>query len=518
MSSKPLAVTKPIFHYPYPRGVVQRGAHLTGYHLGSVVLALLVVTCSAGAQDGDVDLREALDAERRKLEEQMMILQEQMSEYERQKKRLDDLESQFRASQVAEEQSETTGGGASVVTSTPIADDDELIASPSRIDIGANETRDDHVVLTAQDLIAQDFVGSWPMFGTDYRMKIGGYVKLDMLYDFDGAGDKTQFLISQIPVDGTPEAGRDGYFNMFARETRFNIDVRGGATDEPAQQLFIEMDFFDESSFSPRLRHAYVVYGNVLFGQTWTTIAEMSSIPFTIDFSGGDALFGTRTAQLRWQEQLDDSWNWAVALEQLQSPGIYNPNSLPGEANSAIPVLAGRLTHQRSNGVHTLAAQVQELAWDGNGLTPDASAVGWALVYAGRHNLKGGDFFTWNLAYGDGTPENIMALTGSQANAVLEPDGTLTTRQGYSVALGYGHKWSPTLASNVAYAYTDLENLGAASRAPDAIQEGGLGHINLVWTDNKLSTGIEFMWGRRVNSNGQDGDATRIQAMIKYGF
>jgi len=348
-------------------------------------------------------------------------------------------------------------------------------------------------------------------------MKIGGYFKLDALYDLDGSGNKTQFLISQIPVDGTPEADRSGYFNMFVRETRFNFDIRKSSSDGIAQEFFLEMDFFDERSTSPRLRHAYIVYGNLLAGQTWTTAAELSSLVYTLDFAAGDALFGTRTPQIRWTQQVGPNWSWAAGLEMLQTSGIYNPLGLDGRASTQLPVLAGRLTHQRRNGLRTLAAMVQQLRWDGEGGGPDATATGWVLIFGGRQNFGRRDFFTWNLAYGDGTADTIMALTGSDANAVLTPDGRLVTRKGYSAALGFGHKWSDTLSTNLAYAWTDLEDLG--ERAADAIQSGGSGHVNLIWSPAaKLSTGVEFIWGTRKNADHATGDASRIQTSVKYEF
>ncbi|MGB7878615.1 MAG: DcaP family trimeric outer membrane transporter [Ilumatobacteraceae bacterium] len=344
------------------------------------------------------------------------------------------------------------------------------------------------------------------------------YFKLDALYDLDGTGDEYQFLIAQIPVDGSPEAEASGYFNMFVRETRLNLDVRETGQDGPAKQFFLEVDFFDESSFSPRLRHAYIIYGNLLVGQTWTTIAELASLPFTIDFAAGDALFGTRTPQVRWQQNVNSSWSWAVGLEMLQDSGIYNPYNLGGSASPQLPVLAARLTHTRPNSVRTLAGLVQQLHWDGEGVGPDSTAAAWALIFGGRQNLgSSANFFTWNLAYGDGTPDTIMALTGSDANANLTLDGRLVTRQGYSVALGLGHAWSDTLASNLALAWTDLENIGG--READAIQSGGVGHLNLIWTPRqKFSTGIELMWGKRENADGDDGSATRVQTMVKYFF
>ena len=74
---------------------------------------------------------------------------------------------------------------------------------------------------------------------------------------------------------------------------------------------------------------------------------------------------------------------------------------------------------------------------------------------------------------------------------------------------------SSSLASNLALAWTDPEDIG--EREPDAIQSGGVGPLNLIWTPReKLSTGIELIWGMRENADGDDGDATRVQTMVMY--
>jgi hypothetical protein len=87
-------------------------------------------------------------------------------------------------------------------------------------------TKEKTKILSESELVSDEFLGSWPMFGTDMRMKIGGYVKGDVIYDFDGTLDKHQFLMSTIPVEGTADYGNDGYTAITAKETRLNLDVR----------------------------------------------------------------------------------------------------------------------------------------------------------------------------------------------------------------------------------------------------------------------------------------------------
>ena len=50
-------------------------------------------------------------------------------------------------------------------------------------------------------------------------------------------GIEYQFLIAQIPVDGSPEAEASGYFNMFVRETRLNLDIRTSGSGRDAKTV-----------------------------------------------------------------------------------------------------------------------------------------------------------------------------------------------------------------------------------------------------------------------------------------
>jgi len=189
------------------------------------------------------------------------------------------------------------------------------------------------ILLTATEQLANpDFKGSWPMFGTNLRMKIGGYLKADFLYDFNGTRDVNQFLMSTIPVEGQPEFGNEGYVSFFAKETRINIDLRRVSEGKLPLQAFAEADFFSDGNRF-RLRHAYITAGDFIIGQTWTTLSFLESMATMIDFAAGDALFGGRSVQIRYQKHLSESIKLYAGLEYLPSLGIENPNNLSGEAN-----------------------------------------------------------------------------------------------------------------------------------------------------------------------------------------
>jgi hypothetical protein len=383
------------------------------------------------------------------------------------------------------------------------------------LEIPKEDIREQNPVITGSDLVNDDFLGSWPMFGSDFRMKIGGYLKADILYDLDGTTDKTQFLMRTIPVKGTPEYENDGYINFMARETRFNVDVRRTSGKVPLR-LFIEGDFWSAGN-QLRLRHAYVVAGDFVVGQTWTTLSFLESMVYMIDFAAGDALFGGRTTLIRYQKKLNERWKVAAGIENLDFLGIENPDMVGGKSSLQLPLLAFRADYSWKTGLLIMGASVAQLHWDGGAEGPDASALQYDFVVGGRQYIGKRDYFAWNVSYGNGSGENIMAFAGSNANAVIDATGDLQTLPAYALLLGYMHNWSDKFSSNLSYAYGWLET--PESRDPLALKQGGIAHLNLIYRPLKnFSCGIEFMHGDQQTTNGSIGRANRIQTMVKFEY
>ena len=192
--------------------------------------------------------------------------------------------------------------------------------------------RDGNKYLTGDDLLEESFPKSVPIPGTNIRFAIGGYTKLDFIQDLDYVGDRWEFELATIPVEGTPESNLDGRTTVHAKETRINFDFRSVARNEKYNwefplQAFLEFDFFDdrdEFRLQPRMRHAYGVVGRLLAGQTWSNTTDVSALAGTIDFSGGDSLYGGRVAQVRWEDHIDKSLKWAIAVEAPRQ-SIGNP-------------------------------------------------------------------------------------------------------------------------------------------------------------------------------------------------
>jgi len=186
-------------------------------------------------------------------------IEEQRDELSEQTRKLEELEQRLDEATKKPEQLTTPTS-----TDTPIPAKDTKAALPEREPIVGVSQREE-LYGPFSDI---GFIKSVPMFGTDWRFSFGGYIKVDVLHDFDGTGDEYSFETPTIPVEGTPGPQPGSYTKIHARETRFSFEVRNSREGLPFNKGFLEMDFFDEGNTAPRLRHAYLQWGNLLAGQT----------------------------------------------------------------------------------------------------------------------------------------------------------------------------------------------------------------------------------------------------------
>lgn len=385
-----------------------------------------------------------------------------------------------------------------------------------------NDFRDNMIDWTGQDLVDASFPKSWPLFGTKARMAIGGYAKIDYIQDFDGGYDRFQYEIQNVQVEGDGRTPQSGYMNLHARESRINVDVRSITETGMPVRVFFEMDFYnlDRPAFnqSPRLRHFYGVLGRLLIGRTWGTQSDLYAVPVTIDFAAGDALTGTRRAQIRFEDKINKTFNYALALEMLEYPGV-DGNGFDGQASVQLPLLVGRLTKTTVNGGRLfLGASAFQLRWDGQSTGPDDTAFGWGVSFSGREYFgTKKHYFRWMTSYGNGWGSNIVATLGSTASGIMKPDGTLDAIPAWNLGCGVAIHLSPVVTANFNTNWFGLD--APEYRDDDKIKLGGANHLNVIWSPYKsVNVGAEFMTLYRENMDGKSDTGSRLQMMIKYLF
>lgn len=357
----------------------------------------------------------------------------------------------------------------------------------------------------------------------DTKASVYGYAKLDMIYDVDNElGDLA--ARPRILIDG--QESSDGHFNMHAYESRLGFKT---ATPMGGSNLttMVEVDWFNNAPEGGdlRLRHAFGSWNGITAGKTWTNFGSLLGKTPTIDLAPqpGQSKVG-RKAQLRYSFN-----NWHIALENPDPEdyrdGVassFNPNrgiyTEHEDTKTGLPDLTLRYQNQAAGLHYSASAMARQLEVEEvNGV--DDSATGYGLNLAARYPASEALTLRGALTWGDGIGEYMQ--NNPSAPAYLDGDSVETIEAwganvGMSLAVGPG-------AINLGYgiAKADLDDARDAGIAgvEGANEQFEAVHLNYIWSPiQRVSYGIEAAYHTREVVDGRDGDAVRLQGMVKYSF
>nr|WP_281376003.1 DcaP family trimeric outer membrane transporter [Halomonas cerina] len=353
---------------------------------------------------------------------------------------------------------------------------------------------------------------------------IGGYVKLDFIYDVDADLGP---VVAHENIRLDDEEGADGHTNLHARQSRIAFQTTtpvGGST----LKTHIEGDFFGSSaSGAPdlRLRHAYGSWNGILAGQTWSNFGTFIDFTPTIDFNGllGQGVI-LRQAQLRYT-----TGGFSVALEDPATLGgavaVTDPTS-DFDDKSEYPDLTAQYTGSAGNLQYAASAMLRQLqVADSSGDEDDE--MGWGVQAAASMELTPGITVRGGIGHGDGIGGYLLGRSprgdfqGLPIAAFVDSNGSVETvdstggNVGVSIAAGPG---------NVNLAYARL-----TSDFDDAVDDGALTaddkdrfssfYANYIWSPaERISYGIEAGLHEVETQGGDEGDAVRLQGMVMYSF
>ncbi|TWU18238.1 DcaP family trimeric outer membrane transporter [Allorhodopirellula heiligendammensis] len=359
----------------------------------------------------------------------------------------------------------------------------------------------------SNNFVAQpDFVGGITIVNDDIAMKIGGYVKADLIQSFNPIGSTDSFVTTTIPTDGS--TGEDARFH--ARQTRLSADTRWRINGKVAR-AYVEGDFFSgipDITSTFRLRQAYGNIGRFTAGQTWTTFTNPSAVPQTLDFEGGASNVNRRQGLVRWDQPVGDGWKIAVAVEDPQVD-IITPVLATGEARTETPDFIAWLRYEQDNADFQIAYLVRELGFQPDN-APLLKRTASGFNFAGAAMIFKETKIYSQILFGDG----IGSYRGSPDVVATGPT-TASLLPVFGWMIGAKQQWSPKWTSNVTYSALSLDDV--PGQASTNLRDTTYFAVNLIANPYERVFGsIEYLYGTRTDVSGQSGQANRVQ--ISFGF
>jgi hypothetical protein len=300
-------------------------------------------------------------------------------------------------------------------------------------------------------------------------------------------------------------------------QSRLNFDLHE-ATNVGILRAFIEGDFAEEND-TFRLRHAFGQWNRVLAGKTWSAFVDTDASPEEVDFEGLNGRVNVRQAQVRIMPRYGANYQFQFSMED-PNPQIQN-----GQGVTRMPdfVASGRFQpHERLHvKMSALARQIRGQMDSDIGSGVD-KAYAWGLSLSGRFSTPTFDkrdslLFQLNGGTGIGRYVNDLSSIGNY-------DGIFDPRNGdlelFDVLAGYvswQHWWRGDLRSNFTIGMVEVDNPKFVE--DQAYKQTRRLSSNILWTPTpRINIGLEYLWGVRENEDGDDGNATQIQASAQYNF
>jgi hypothetical protein len=371
----------------------------------------------------------------------------------------------------------------------------------------------------------------------DHNLELYGFVQLDAIQDFKRVNPDWDATLrpSRIPTE-KGQFGGNGQSIFSVRQSRLGAKATGNIWGKPYEAKF-EFDLYgtgvDAGQTTFRVRHMYAKWGPLLFGQTNTLFMDGDIFPNVVDYWGPTGMVFVRTPQIRWTFLDNNGWTAAVALEHPSDdidPGnirlIDEDIAANIQANEELPDLTAAVRYGGGWGHVRLAGILRKVGYDTRGTDgnePDGHKTGWGLNLTGSANLG---MFTPRLGvvYGRGiatymndggmdlAPAIATFTDGNQI--VIVPKAEAVKLLGVSAYVDIN--WTKQWTSALGYSFTKVDNTNFQDAT--AFHKGEYASANLLYARDSLLAGLEFLWGKRTDNDGDTGTDTRMQATFKWSF
>ena len=377
----------------------------------------------------------------------------------------------------------------------------------------------------------------------EHDVEIYGFAELDAIQDFkrvDSNWDAT-LRPSRIPTQ-KGAFGSDGQTVFSVRQSRLGVKANGVLADKSYEVKF-EFDTFgtgaDEGKTTFRLRHAYGKWGPILAGQTNTLFMDGDFFPNVVDYWGPAGMVFLRTPQLRFTLLDNEIWMTAIALEHPSNdidPGqirLVDPDLATNlRPDEKLPDLTAQVQFRQPWGHLTIAGILRKVGYDTAstaGNEPRGHKLGWGINGGAVVKLSPATF-RLSAVYGQGIATYMndggMDLAPKTALVPISlpppnpPLNELLSAKAVpllGISTYVDLQWNKVLSSSLGYSFTRVTNTNFQEAT--AFHKGEYASGNLLWTPvDRLLTGVELLWGKRTDNDGDTGNDLRAQFTFKMSF
>lgn len=353
---------------------------------------------------------------------------------------------------------------------------------------------------------------------SNLAMGLGGLVRLRGHFDWNGSVPANGFSPYLIPIPKDPTslrslsanaAGTGLFFTIFGRNTKLGDFM-----------AFFQADFSGYQYRGFKLKKAYITAGDWTAGLAKSTFEDTGAEPETVDGAGANGVTSHTAVLVRYLHTFKKKWTIGAGLEFPESSTSADGVNTKA-CSDYVPDFAafGQLQWSDNASHIRISGLLRNLAYRDLLTSTNHNILGWAAQLSTVINVIP-QFSVYGIASIGKGHESYTADLGI-GNFDLIPDPSNPGKLYAPTAVGYvagaRYEFNTKVRTNLCLS----EQRYYPSKNPDNSQYkyGLYGALNVFWDITpRFEIGCEYLAGKRMNFNGEHGNANRLTAMMMLSF
>ena len=369
----------------------------------------------------------------------------------------------------------------------------------------------------------KDAVPHFAIFGKKdlFYLGIGGAVKATVGMDWGAPTDNPNEFVTGDIVPVAP--GDKTKFNLSAAQSSLFVNFVAFPNSDNQLGAFIGMNFLN--NYCPVLQYAYLKYRGIKAGYDYSVFSDNGAMPPTIDYEGPNACTASPTPVVNYTYSFGKhkAWSASIGLE-LPSPSITN-RSYTRLVNQAVPDIPIAIKYAWTGGNDWVKASaiVRNIYYHNEHTEKNVDVAGWGVSVSGTSEIVSNLRAYWTGVYGHGIASLMQDCSGM--NMDLSPvgnEGYLTASKSWGGFAGLQYNFTENVYCSATYSH--VRNYAKAWTGGDHAYGDQYKYAqyavgNVFWNITPIvTTGLEYIYGRRVNVDGTQAHDNRLQAMLQVSF
>jgi len=359
--------------------------------------------------------------------------------------------------------------------------------------------------------------------GGDNWMKLDVVAQVDTIVDEKRIGTPDLFVTSAIPVRGDPFYDSGWRSTLSGKQSIVRMDFQR-ETGFGTVKVVYKNNFFGSGSGDMPYNLQYL-YGE-LDAETYTFLAgyylsaftDIDAFPNTLDYEGPNSFTFKYAPQVRYSPVLVRSGESTLSLPMsIEKPNadITVPDGF-GTYSKRPDVTIG-LRWQTPDAHLQWANLLRDLAVESSTEGRTRSTTAYATQFSGATSVFGNDSIQGWISGGKGYANFLQDISGYGLDAAFNPSLDLKAIKAVGGGAGYTHSWAENMSSSFSFGYLRLDPDDDLLIDPSLPKSTRYASANFAWQASPHTMiGFEYLWGYNKNLAGENGDASRIQATIRY--